>query len=91
MKDISVRGRSNKQELLMYCLAMCCRSSDQETKKAGYAAIKVERILLQCVCVCVCVCVWVCVWGCLCVCVCVCVCLCVCESFVLNAIDWYMV
>ena len=44
LKDVSVRGRSSKQDGLVYGLAKCCRSEDMDTKRAAYAAVKVSVV-----------------------------------------------
>ncbi|KAK7110605.1 RNA-binding protein RO60-like [Littorina saxatilis] len=40
LKDVSVKGRSAKQDGLVYGLALCCRTDNMDTKRAAYAAIQ---------------------------------------------------
>lgn len=40
LKDVSVSGRSSRQNCLLFVLAKCCRSQDMSTKKAAYAAVQ---------------------------------------------------
>nr|KAG5699012.1 hypothetical protein BaRGS_025406 [Batillaria attramentaria] len=40
VRDVSVKGRSSKQDGIIYALARCCRCDDIPTKRAAYAAIK---------------------------------------------------
>ncbi|KAL8618132.1 hypothetical protein ACOMHN_034359 [Nucella lapillus] len=40
LKDVSVNGRSSRQDCLLFVLAKCCRSKNMETKKAAYAAVQ---------------------------------------------------
>lgn len=40
LTDVSVRGRSPKQDGIVFVLAKCCRSQNVETKKSAYNAIQ---------------------------------------------------
>lgn len=40
IKDVSVKGRSPRQDGVIYALARCCRCQDISTKRAAYDAIK---------------------------------------------------
>lgn len=40
VRDVSVKGRSARQDGLVYALARCCRCADIPTKRAAYSAIK---------------------------------------------------